>query len=162
MKVILTKSIEILGQAGEVVEVAPGYARNFLMPRGQAVVATPGALKSLEADQNARQGRLAKDLDNFRKTSKSLEALKLEFVRQVGEKGKLFGSLTTGHVSTGLKDKGFAISKRQISIPEKIKRVGEFSVKIRLHPEVEANLRVVLSAKKDSKEKKKKTNPPTS
>jgi large subunit ribosomal protein L9 len=142
MEVILRQSIENLGSPGDVVNVKPGFARNYLLPRGLAYEATPGNLKRiaqerqrLEAAENTRRDA-ATDL------AKRIEEVSLTFSARVGEEGKLFGSITATDIAHQLETQGIAVEKRQIDLHDPIKTLGVFRVPIRLHAEVRPEVRV--------------------
>jgi large subunit ribosomal protein L9 len=146
MKLILRQDVEKLGKAGEVVKVAPGYARNYLIPRGIAVEATSGNLKIMELERLASARR-----DQREKTAAGL--LAKELVRQVvtvrrkaGEGGTLYGSVTAIDVADYLLAHKIEIDKRRIQMDEPIKSIGEYHVPIRLHREVIVPVRVVVEA----------------
>lgn len=142
MEVILRQAVENLGHPGDIVTVSPGYARNFLLPRGVAYEATPGNLKRiaqekarLEAAENERRGA-AEGL------AKKLEEVQLTFSARVGEEGKLFGSVTAADIHQQLEAQGFAIERRQIDLHDPIKTLGVFRVPVKLHADVKPEVRV--------------------
>jgi large subunit ribosomal protein L9 len=142
MEVILRQSIEKLGSPGDVVNVKPGYARNYLLPRGLAYEATSGNLKRiaverqrLEAAENTRRDA-AKDL------ATRIEEVSLTFSARVGEEGKLFGSITATDIAHQLEAQGVQVEKRQIDLHEPIKTLGVFRVPVRLHADVRPEIRV--------------------
>ena len=142
MEIILRQAVENLGKPGDVVQVKPGYARNYLLPRGFAYEATPGNLKRiqlerdrLEAAENERRG-VAQGLAD------TLEQVSLTFSARVGDEGKLFGSVTATDIAQQLDAQGFQIEKRQIDLHEPIKALGVYRVPIRLHADVKPEIRV--------------------
>jgi large subunit ribosomal protein L9 len=142
MEVILRQAVENLGQPGDLVKVSPGFARNYLLPRGFAFEATPGNLKRiahererLEAAENTRR-MSAQEL------ATKLEEVSLTFSARVGEEGKLFGSVTASDIAQQLDAQGFQIEKRQIELHDPIKTLGVYRVPIRLHPEVKPEIKV--------------------
>ena len=142
MDVILRQAIEKLGNPGDVVTVTPGYARNYLLPRGLAYEATPGNLKRianerqrLEAAENTRR-------DAAREQAKRIEEVSLTFSARVGEEGKLFGSITASDIAHQLEAQGVQVEKRQIDLHEPIKTLGVFRVPVRLHADVHPEVRV--------------------
>jgi len=142
MEIILRQAVENLGKPGDVVQVKPGYARNYLLPRGFAYEATPGNLKRiqlerdrLEAAENERRG-VAQGLAD------KLEQVSLTFSARVGDEGKLFGSVTAADIAQQLDAQGFQIEKRQIDLHEPIKALGVYRVPIRLHADVKPEIRV--------------------
>lgn len=142
MKVILLKDIETLGQAGEVVEVAPGYARNYLIPRQQALIASASSAAHFES----RRKQLAAVSDRERhaaeELAKQLEQQSLTAQAHVGEEDRLFGSITAQNVAELLSEKGFDVDRRLIRLDEPIRQLGEYSVEVRLHPQVKAAVRL--------------------
>ena len=142
MDVILRQAIENLGNPGDVVTVKPGYARNYLLPRGLAYEATAGNLKRianerqrLEAAENTRR-------DAARELAKRIEEVSLTFSARVGEEGKLFGSITASDIAHQLEAQGVQVEKRQIDLHEPIKTLGVFRVPVRLHADVHPEVRV--------------------
>lgn len=149
MKVLLTEAIDKLGIVGDVVEVKPGYARNYLMPRGLALPVTPHNVSLMER----RKVKYLKELETMREKAlgqkETLEALELEFERKAGENGVLFGSVTTSDIEAYLLEKGHDVDRKRFHLPEAIKKVGEFTCLFKLHPEVTAELRVVVKPEGD-------------
>ena len=144
MKIILLDDMSKVGRRGEVREVSDGYARNFLIPKKLALSATAGNLKNLEhikTQQEAKADRLKADAESLRSR---VEAFVYEERRQASEEGKLFGSVTSQDIADFLGAKGLKIDRRRITLDEPIKTLGEYSVSMRLHPEVSANLRVTV------------------
>jgi len=151
VKIILKEDLEKIGKAGEVVEVKDGYARNYLVPRNLAVPADKGNLASIE--------KILKEKD-FRENKKKREALavkdKIEGISctsevLVGEEDKVFGSVTSIEIARLLKDKGFFIDKRNISLEEPIKALGVYSIPVKLHPEVTASLKLWVVKKEEQR-----------
>jgi large subunit ribosomal protein L9 len=146
VKLILREAVDGLGDAGEVVSVKPGYARNYLLPQGKAMVATEAKVKELEHHQRVIAEKVAKELKDLRAAAKKLSEVRLEVRAQVGEEGRLFGSVTSLQIGELLAARGFEIDRRKIDLKEPIKEVGEHSVPIRLHREVVASVTVVVAA----------------
>jgi len=146
MKVILKENIETLGHIGDIVKVAPGYARNYLVPKGFAIEATEKNAKALEHAKRQLAYKKNKTLESARALAAKLEALVIELVHQAGEEGKLFGSVTNMEIAAFLTEKGFDIDRKKIVLVESIKQVGEVSVPVKIHPEVVANLKVTVKA----------------
>lgn len=142
MKVILRENLDNLGEIGDVVEVKDGYARNFLIPRKLAYEANTKNLAELEAQRKQLERKIQKEKINAEKTREELEKVSLTIQMKVGEDGKLFGSVTTQLIADSLKEKGFDIDRKAITIPEPIKSLGIYTVEIRLHKEVEAKVKV--------------------
>jgi len=142
MKVILRQNIESLGQIGDVVEVKPGYANNYLIPRQFAYIALAGSVKALEEEKKNLAKRKQKELQGAEKLAADLEKVSITIPVQVGEEDKIFGSVTTQMIGDALTEKGFDIDKRKIEIEEPIKSLGIYSVGIKLHPNVTAKIKV--------------------
>jgi len=148
MKVILNEYVPNLGEAGEKVSVAPGYARNFLLPRKLAFEATGANVKTYENNLAQRARKLSKMFKEAEAQKALLEGVGvLEFIRKSGESGKLFGSVTTSDIGEALAAKGFDIDKRKIALANPIKTLGEASAYIKLHPKVTAEVK--LSVKQE-------------
>jgi len=146
MEVILRDDIKTLGKAGDLVRVKPGYARNFLLPKGLAYEATEGNKKRIVAETKARNVRLAAEKDAAVAIAAGLAAVSLTFSRKAGEEGKLFGSITSQDIADSLATQGQTVDKRRIELTHPIKTVGEHTVIVRLHPEVHADIRVTVAA----------------
>lgn len=145
MKVILLKDVKNLGKKDDIVDVAEGYARNFLIPRKLAQVATPGGIKQVEQEQKALEKRKAKErqeaMEMAEKLSKTSTVLKVK----AGEKGKLFGSITSKDIAEALSSQhGLKIDKRKVELTEPIKSLGDYEVSIKLAPEIEAKITVKI------------------
>jgi large subunit ribosomal protein L9 len=147
MQIILQEDVEKLGTRGQLVEVAEGYARNFLLPRKLGLEATAGNLKRLEKMRANFAKKEATDKEAAQKQAEQLAAVALEFTRKAGENDQLFGSVTSGDVAEALAAKGFELDKKRIVLAEPIKIMGEYEVPVKLHREVTANLK--LSVKKE-------------
>lgn len=141
-ELILMADIEGLGLEGETVKVSEGYARNYLIPRKLAVLITSAALKRLEKNRLERAARHLKELETAQSLALTLEKMSCTITAKVGENDKLFGSVTTADIITSLKQQGIDLDKRKIQIAEPIRELGVFPVKIKLHPQVEASLKV--------------------
>ena len=142
MKIILKEDHISLGSVGDVVTVADGYARNFLVPKGIALEATRGNLRQLDAMKDALMKRRAKQKSAAEEFAESLSALDLTFERKAGEEDRLFGSVTAADIAAAIGAHGFEIDKRALSLDEHIKSLGESTVHLKLHPEVTADLTV--------------------
>jgi large subunit ribosomal protein L9 len=145
MKVILKENIENLGHIGDIVKVAPGYARNYLLPKGLVIEATTKNAKALEHAKRQMEYKKNKVLEQARGLAAKIEALALTLVHQAGEEGKLFGSVTNMELAEKLLAAGIEIDRKKILLAEPIKHVGEFTVGIKIHPEVTANLKVTVA-----------------
>ena len=142
MQIILRHAIENLGKPGDVVTVSPGYARNYLLPRGFAYEATPGNLKRIEQEKARLEAAENERRDAAQQLAQKLEEVQLTFSARVGEEGKLFGSVTAADIQVQLEAQGFAIEKRQIDLHDPIKTLGVFRVPVRLHADVKPEIRV--------------------
>lgn len=142
MEIILRETIDNLGRAGQVVKVADGYARNYLLPKKLAYVATPGNLKVIEAERQSLLRKEAKQKEDAEKLQQMLEAVEVTIRRKVGEQDALYGSVTNADVAEALEKKGFEIEKRKIHMDDHIKTVGEFSIPIRLFKDVTAHIKL--------------------
>lgn len=138
MKVILRKNFEQLGSIGDLVEVKNGYARNFLLPRQIAYVATKGNIKALEEEKLQYSKKEAKELQSSKALATELENVSITIPVKVGEEDKIFGSVTSQMIAEALKEKSFNIDKRKIELEEPIKALGIYEVNIKLHQEVNA------------------------
>jgi large subunit ribosomal protein L9 len=133
MKIILTRDVPKLGTAGTVQDVAPGYARNYLIPQGFAAVATRGTIKQVEERQAAEAKRIAKQEDELRGLAERINGMRLELHARVGEQGRLFGSITSADIAEQLSTQlGEEIDRRKIDLEEPIRTVGEHAVVVRL------------------------------
>ncbi len=142
MKLILTDEVEDLGYAGDVVDVAAGYGRNFLLPRGLAIPATKGAMKEAEALTRARRAREAKTLDGARAAKEALEARVLRIEARVDDRGRLYGSVGAADVHRVLRERGHEVDRRRVDLKGGIKQVGRYQVPVRVHPQVVAQVTV--------------------
>ncbi len=145
VKLILRESVPSLGEAGDLVNVKTGYARNYLIPRGKAIIATESNLKHLEHQKRVVAEKLAKELKELGALRDRLRQLTLEVAAQAGEEGRLFGSVTSANVAELLEAKGFEIDRRRIELAEPIKTLGEHTVSVKLHREVVAEVRVLVT-----------------
>jgi large subunit ribosomal protein L9 len=146
MKLILTQEVTGLGAPGDVVEVAGGYGRNYLVPRGLAMHWTRGAEKQIELIKRARSVREIRGLDDARDTAGRLRSLDVRLETRAGSGGRLFGSVSPADIAAAVKAAGGPeLDKRRIEIKNPIKTVGAHQVTVRLHPEVSATLDVVVA-----------------
>ena len=146
IKLILREDVEKLGQAGDLVAVKPGYARNYLLRKGMASLATAARVKELEHHRRVIADRQAKALEDLEGVKKKIESLTLEVEAQAGDEGKLFGSVTTQQVADLLAAKGVEIDRRKLQADGAIKSVGEHELSLRLHRELVAKVKVVVTA----------------
>lgn len=142
MEIILRQSIENLGKPGDIVKVSPGYARNYLLPRGLAYEATPGNRKRIAMEKARLEAAEGERIKTAQTLAERLEAVQLTFSARVGDEEKLFGSVTTADIAHQLQSQGFEIEKKQIDLHEPIKTLGVYKIPIRLHAEVKPEIRV--------------------
>jgi large subunit ribosomal protein L9 len=145
MELILREDVEKLGRRGDVVKVADGYARNFLLPRGLGMAVTASNKAMIDKEKKANEARLAKEKAEFEALAGRIAALRFVAPRKVGENEVLYGSVTGADVAEFLKTKSIEIDKRRVLLDEPIKTLGEHEVKIRLHPEVQASLKLLVT-----------------
>lgn len=141
-KVLLREDVDDLGARGEIVRVRSGYARNYLLPRNLAVEATAGNVKGIESERAALLKKEAKERSSAEAQSQQMGSLELEFKRKAGEQGLLYGSVTSMDVAEALRERGYEIDRHRIHLREPLKRVGEYTVPVRLHREVTIDLKV--------------------
>ena len=147
MKLILTREVAGLGLAGDIVEVADGYGRNFLVPRGAAINWTKGAEKQIAQIKRARDSREIRDLGHAREIKADLEKLTVKLSARAGKDGRLFGSITTNDIAAAVKDAGGpTLDRKRIQIEGHIKSVGQHAVTVDLHPDVVATIPVSVEA----------------
>jgi len=144
MQIILQEDVEKLGNRGELVEVAEGYARNFLLPRKLALEATAGNKKRIEKMRAAFAKKEASEKESAITLAALLASVSLEFARKSGENDQLFGSVTSGDVAEALEAKGYNIDKRKIVLAEPIKAVGEYDIPVKLYREVTGSVKIVV------------------
>ena len=142
MKVILKEDLENLGQAGAVVEVKPGYGRNYLIPRGLAVVANPGNVRRYEEETRQRGHKLDQQRRDAEALTRRLDGMELVIPMPTGEENRLFGTVTTQQVADELQAKGIEVDRRKIALGEEIRVTGVYTATVRLHPEHTAELKV--------------------
>ena len=142
MKVILKQDYEKLGNAGDVVTVKNGYARNFLFPQQIAYEATPSNMKKYEEEKKRLNFQMSKEVKKAEKLGQELEKVSCTIAVAVGEEDKLFGSVTSQDIGAALNEKGIEIDKRKILLEEPIKALGIYTVPIKLHHDVTANVKV--------------------
>ncbi len=144
MQVILRTDIEGLGKLGDVVRVKPGYARNYLLPRNLAMEATPGNLKEFENQRRKLQEKLDKDRFDAERLAEQLQDLEVRIPVRVGEGDKLYGSVTTAMIASALAEQGFDLDKKKIELDKPVRALGEFSVPVKVYPEVRPEIKVVV------------------
>ena len=145
-KVLLREDVDDLGARGEIVRVRAGYARNYLLPRNLAVEATTGNVKGIEQERAALLKKEAKERATAEAQSEQMGSLQLEFKRKAGEQGALYGSVTSMDLAEALKERGYEIDRHRIHLREPLKRLGEYSVPVRLHREVTIDLKVKVAS----------------
>jgi large subunit ribosomal protein L9 len=145
MKIILLDDVTALGRRGDVRDVADGYARNYLLPQKLALHATPANLKNLEGIKARQESRANKLRADAASVAQAIEALHFSQRRQASDEARLFGSVGRADVATFLSQNGIEVERRRIGLDEPIKTLGDFSVPIRLHPEVTAQLKVSVA-----------------
>jgi large subunit ribosomal protein L9 len=146
VQIILNEDVPNLGRTGDVVKVRPGFARNYLFPRKLAVEASQKSLRAFEHHKRIAMGKREAQQTEAAELKRRIEALSITIGAHAGEEGKLFGSVTNIDIERALREKGFVIERRKIHLAEPIKQLGEFTVPVRLQPEVEASLKVEVKA----------------
>jgi large subunit ribosomal protein L9 len=144
MEVILKEDVPKLGNRGEVVKVAEGYGRNFLLPKKLAIEATIGNKAVIEQMQAAAVRRSANEKSEAEELAKQFDGLEVKFQRKSGENDQLFGSVTSGDIAEALEKKSFHIDRRKIQLHEPLKTIGEFTIPVKLHKDVTTHLKVVV------------------
>jgi large subunit ribosomal protein L9 len=146
MEVILREHIDNLGRRGEIVKVAEGYARNYLLPRKLALAVTEANKRQIERERKVAEVRDAEEKGQAEAVAQRLTEAPIEIARRVGENDTLYGSVTTADIAHALEGKGFSIEKRKIVLPDPIKALGEFTVPVKVHRDVTAQVRVKVVA----------------
>lgn len=146
VNLILQEAVPSLGEVGDLVTVKPGFARNYLIPQGKAIFATDARVEELEHHKRVVAEKAAKQLQDLQAVKKRVEALSVTISARVGEEGKLFGSVTSLQVHEALAAQGLEIDRRRIEIAEPIKEAGEHGVRVKLHRDVVAELKVTVTA----------------
>jgi large subunit ribosomal protein L9 len=144
--VLLREDLDTVGGRGEVVKVKAGFARNYLLPKGLATLATKGNIKQIEQERGALLKKAAIEKATAEAQREQMETISLSFERKAGEGGTLFGSVTSMDIAEALRAKGYEIDRRQISLRDSIKSTGEYSVNLRLHREVSLPIPVTVTA----------------
>jgi len=142
MEVILKETIPSLGKAGDMVKVANGYARNFLLPKGKAIFAEKKNISQLEHQQASILAKAAKEYDEFDALATKLGELEISIPVRVGEKDRLYGSVTNLDIANAIESQGYSIDRKKIRMDEPIKALGEFEVPVKLSPDVRATVKV--------------------
>ena len=144
VEILLREDVDHLGPRGQIVRVKAGYARNYLLPRHLAVLATSANAKLIDQHRAALSRREARERDQASKLADQLRTATLEFERKVGEQGILYGSVTSMDIAEALKAKGFDVERRRIHLPNPIKEPGEYDVHIKLHREITLDVKVIV------------------
>ena len=142
MEVILREHVDNLGKRGEIVKVADGFARNYLLPRKLALLATDGNRKHVERERKIMEGREAEEKSAADALASRLGSVEISIARRVGDTEQLYGSVTAADIVEFLKSKGFEVDRRKLILPEPLKSIGEFDVPLKLHREVTVPLKV--------------------
>jgi large subunit ribosomal protein L9 len=142
MQIVLLEDVPTLGKAGDTVKVSDGYGRNYLIPRKKAILATDKNIKNLEHQKRQIQQQMGNRKKDAESMAEQIEKLSCTFAKTVGESGKLFGSVTSMEIENYLKENGFDVDRKKILMEEPIKNLGMFTIQIKIHPEVTANLKV--------------------
>jgi large subunit ribosomal protein L9 len=146
VKVVLRQDVEHLGDRGQIVNVAPGYARNYLLPKKLALEATPGNLRTFELQKRVWAVREARETDEAKAYASRLEAVEIVISKKAGESDTLYGSVTSSEIAELLAAKGFEVDRRKIQLDEPIKSLGTFEVPVRIHRQVVARVPVRVVA----------------
>ena len=142
MRIVLRDDVDKLGRRGEIVDVAAGYARNFLLPKGKALPATDGNMKRVEQERRKHAVRLAKEKEDAAAMGRRLAGLSCTIVRKVGENDQLYGSVTASDIAEFILKEGIELDKRRILLEEPIKALGIYTIPVKLHAEVTGEIRV--------------------
>ncbi len=153
MEVILLERVENLGQMGEVVNVRPGYARNFLLPQKKALRASKGNLEVFEKQRAQLEATNLKRREEAEAVAGKMRGLKVLMVRQAGEAGHLYGSVSGRDVADAIKDAGYTVSRQQVQQDQPIKTLGQFPLRVALHPEVAVTVTVVVARSQEEAER---------
>lgn len=149
MKLLLKEDVDGLGYCGDEVEVKDGYGRNFLIPKGKALLATPNNLKAFKHQKLVVQSRVNKIIGVAQATADAIAKVTCSVTKKVGDTGKMFGSVTAQEVADLLKDQGIDIDRRKIQIAEPIKKAGEYEIPAKIHSEVTAKIKLVVVAEQE-------------
>jgi large subunit ribosomal protein L9 len=152
MKIILMQDLDDLGYEGDTADVARGYARNYLIPKGMAIVASEANLKALAMRKKKILAKRAKDKEEAEQIMERLSGITVKMSAKAGEDGKLYGSVTSRDIAQQLDSQGVVVDRRKIIIHEAIRSLGEFYVSIKLHPEVVAKITVVVEGEEKAQD----------
>jgi large subunit ribosomal protein L9 len=146
MEVILREHVDHLGRRGDLVKVADGYARNYLLPRKMALLATEGNKKQIERERVKFDMKELEDQKIAQAVAERMAGVEIEIARKVGETEALYGSVTSGDITEALAAKGFELDRRKLQLPEPIKKLGDYTIPVKLHRDVTTNLKVRVVA----------------
>lgn len=149
MKIILMQDFESLGFEGDIVDVATGYARNYLIPKGVAIEANKPNLKAMEMRKDKTMAKRIKDKETAERAKEKVSQVTVTIRRKASEEDKLYGSVTSRDIAQGLEKEGIIVDRRKIIIDEAIRTLGEFEVAIKLHPEVIAKIKVIVEREEE-------------
>jgi len=152
MEVILREDLDELGMEGDIVNVAKGYARNYLIPKGLALEASSQNVKSFEQQRRKIEVKRLKAKENAEKVKEQLEGMTITFQHKVGEEGKLYGSVTSMDIASHLETKGIIVDRKKIILESPIKQLGEFEAKVKIYPEVTGVIKVNVVPEKEGEE----------
>ena len=152
MEIILRQDVDELGLEGDIVDVANGYARNYLIPKGIGLEATPQNIKGLELQRKKIEVRRLKAKEEAEKLKQELEGMEVTFSQKAGEEGKLYGSVTTMDIASYLEGMGIVIDRRKIHLDKPIKSLGEFEVQVKIYPEVTGSVKVIVVPEEEKEE----------
>jgi large subunit ribosomal protein L9 len=141
MKIILKQDVDNLGEAGQVITVKDGYGRNFLIPKGMAVVASPGAIRAIEEETRQRSRKIEANIKNAQDLAAQIEATSVTISVTAGEDGKIFGTVTTQQLTDALNEKGFSMDRRKINIDTDVKMLGEYTATVDVFSNIKASLK---------------------
>ncbi len=155
MKLLLKEDVENVGSVGDEVEVKDGFGRNFLIPSGKAILATPRNLKAFTHQKNVVKAKYRKFKNAAEETASKISSISCEFVKKVGDTGKLFGSVTSQDIADSMSKQGVDIDKRKIQLKEPIKALGDFTASYKVHPEVTAEIKIKVTKEEEPKTEEK-------
>ena len=144
MEVILLENVPSLGKAGDIVQVAVGYGRNFLIPQKLALEATPQNIRIWEQQREVFRHKKSKELERAREEAQRIESISFTIRRTAGESEKLFGSVTSLDLQKALQEQGIVVDRKKILLPHPLKKLGSYSIPIKLHPEVTAQMNIQI------------------
>ncbi len=142
MQVLLIEDVDKLGEQGQIVTVKPGFGRNFLIPRGLARQATASVIRAFEEERRQQSRKLGKKKEDAQNLAKELASMEVVVFAKVGEESRIFGSITTNNIADGLAAQGVTVDRRKIEIEDDIKMLGVYTASVKLHPEVDATIKV--------------------